>query len=283
MTFDAPSADLRQPAQAWWQVPLAAARRSQAVLDVAEAAALVSAKAADAIPRATPAQRWHGLAQVLMAPHPAHGLRVWRLSGQLVQLLPEVDALFGVPQLSDAAEPIDIGEHQLAVLEQTAQAQAPLAVRFAALAHKIGKAGTPREIWPSHHKHEQRAQAALIRWAEVFTLPPDALALARLVVDEADRVHRVSDLRAGPIAALLQRLQADTQPQRFEQLLQVCTCDWAAHDGHTPQGYPKAPKLRRALAAYLAVDVTGLGEDEALYARAQAIAGELRGGQPVED
>jgi tRNA nucleotidyltransferase (CCA-adding enzyme) len=274
---------LLNPRHDWWRIALTIAQahqRAHPTINSAQVTALVTAKAADAIRRASPAERWHGLSQVLMADHPAHGLRVWRMAGLLAQLLPEVDGLFGVPQLSDAAEAIDVGEHQLAVLEQTARAQAPLAVRLAALAHKIGKAGTPREIWPSHHKHEQRAQAALDRWAEFFTLPPDALALARLVVDEADRVHRVSDMRAGPITAMLERLHAPTDPARFEQLLLVCTCDWAAHDGHTPGGYPKAPKLRRALAAYLAADVTGQDPDTAQHTRAEAIAHTLRGHTP---
>ena len=275
------SFSLLNPRLAWWQVARAVAHRAEPTLDAAEAAALSTAKAADAVLRATPGERWQGLAEVLMAPHPSHGLRTWRVAGLLGQLLPEVDGLFGVPQLSDAAEAIDIGLHQLAVLDEAARAGAPLAVRFAALAHKIGKAGTPREIWPSHYKHEQRAHAALDRWAGFLALPAEALALARLVVDEADRIHRVSDLRAGPVAAMLARLEADTRPQRFEQLLLVCTCDWAAHAGHTPEGYPKAPKLRRALAAYRAADVAGQDTDAALHTRAEAIALALRGHRPA--
>lgn len=264
------------PAQAWWHIALAAACRPEPELEEAEVAALGIAKAADAIGRASAAERWQGLEQVLMAPHPSHGLRAWRIGRLLGRLLPEVEALFGVPQLSDAAESIDIGWHQLAMLDEAAKAGAPLQVRFAALAHKIGKATTPRDIWPSHYKHEQRAHQALDRWADWLAPPADALDLARLVIDEADRVHRVSDIRAGPVAAMLERLQALELPDRFEQLLQVCTCDWAAHAGHSAEAYPKATKLRRALAAYQATPVQGLDADAALQARAQAIAEELR-------
>ncbi len=266
-----------QPGQAWWQIAQAVSQRPEPTLDAAELAALTTARVMGVVERASPAQRWQGLSAVLLAPRPSHGLRAWRVAGLLAQLLPEVEGLFGVPQLSDAAEAIDVGWHQLAVLDEAARAQAPLAVRFAALAHKIGKAGTPRDIWPSHYKHEQRAHAALALWAQRLAVPADALALATLVIDEADRVHRVSDLRAGPVAAMLERLDAPGQPERFEQLLLVCTCDWAAHAGHSAAGYPKAPKLRRALAAYLGADVLGLAADEALYARAQAVAEALLG------
>jgi len=150
---------------AWWRTARSVAQRAEPTLAADEAAALSLAKVADAVGRAGPAERWHGLTEVLMAPHPSHGLRAWRVAGLLGVLLPEVEGLFGVPQLSDAATAIDVGRHQLALLDECARVQAPLAVRFAALAHKIGKAGTPRDIWPSHYKHEQRAHAALDRWA----------------------------------------------------------------------------------------------------------------------
>lgn len=260
------------PADTWWRVALAAAHSTEPQLPELDLAALVSATALDAVERATPAERWAGLAAVLMAPHPSHGLRTWRVAGTLRRLLPEVEALFGVPQLSDAAEAIDVGWHQLRVVDEAARAGAPLAVRFAALAHKLGKGGTPRDIWPSHYKHEERAQAVLDTWARRLAVPPDALALARLVVDECDRVHRVSDLRAGPIAQMLQRLDAQGQPERFEQLLWVATCDYAAHAGHQAADYPKAGRLRRALAACMAVPDAGLPADARQQAWAEAVA-----------
>ncbi|WP_156439864.1 MULTISPECIES: hypothetical protein [unclassified Burkholderia] len=39
-------------------------------------------------------------------------------------------------------------------------------------------------------------------------------------------MHRATEMRAG--AALLDRVSADAQPQRFEQWLLVCACDYAA-------------------------------------------------------
>lgn len=264
-------------ADAWWQVAQQAACCAEPLIPELDLAALVSATAMQAVERASPGQRWQGLSAVLMAPYPSHGLRAWRVAGTLRRLLPEVEGLFGVPQLSDAAEAIDVGWHQMAVLDETARAQAPLAVRFAALAHKVGKAGTPRDIWPSHYKHEQRAQQVLDDWAQRLAVPVPLLDLARLVVDECDRVHRVSDLRAGPMAAMLARLDALGQPERFEQLLQVATCDYAAHAGHRAADYPKAPRLRRALAAYATAPVAGLNADDALEQRAQAVAAVLLG------
>jgi tRNA nucleotidyltransferase (CCA-adding enzyme) len=258
------------------RLALAAAHHDSAELDAADLATLCLAVQMGVLDTLTPTERWGLLAEALLAPHPAYFFSALRACGGLKRLLPELDALFGVPQLGDTQEFVDVGLHQLRLVEQTAQIDAPLAVRFAALMHKIGMGGTPREIWPSHYKHEQRAQALLDGLARRFALPDDALALARLVVDECERVHRASDMRAGAIAALLERLQAAEQPDRFDQLLSVCSCDYAAYPGHSIAGYPKAPRLRRALAAYVRVDVTGLPADEALQRRAEAIAVALR-------
>lgn len=239
-------------------------------------AAMVSAVQRDRIERLDADAHGRWLAAMLMTARPSRCFVMLREGTALRRFLPELEALFGVPQLSDEPHPIDVGEHQLRLMDQTAVVQAPLAVRFAALAHKLGKAGTPREIWPHHYRHEQRGQALLSRLLERSRWPVDAVDLARLAIDEADRVHRVSDRRAGPIAAMLQRLQALERPARFDRLLCLCACDYAAYPGHAAGDYPKAPTLRRALGAYASAAVEGLDADSALEARAVAIDRALR-------
>jgi tRNA nucleotidyltransferase (CCA-adding enzyme) len=224
----------------------------------------------------SPDERWAFLASGLMCRAPRRFLQILRFSGALARLLPEVHALFGVPQLSDAAEAVDVGEHQEQVLSEASRAEAPLAVRFAALVHELGKAGTPREIWPSHYKHEPRGHAALDVLAKRLRVPADVLELAHLTIAECDRVHRASDMRAGAITMLLERVRAFDAPERFEQLLLVCTCDYAAYAGHTAAEYPKAERLRRAAAACRAVKVEGLDEQARLEARAAAVATALK-------
>jgi tRNA nucleotidyltransferase (CCA-adding enzyme) len=223
----------------------------------------------------SPEQRWTFLASGLMCREPRRFLQILRYSGALVRLVPELDALYGVPQLSDAAEPVDVGEHQERVLAEASKAQAPLAVRFAALMHKIGKGSTPPEVWPSHYKHEDRGQAALKKVAQRFRVPTEILNLAQLVIDECDRVHRASNQRAGAITVMVERVRALEEPERFEQLLKACTCDYAAYVGHTAAEYPKAERLRKAAAACRSVNVEGLDEYARLEARSTAVASAL--------
>lgn len=262
---------------------IATAHRDTPTIDPADLATMCCAVLMNAVESLSPAERWVWLASGLMAPYPSHFFAVLRACKGLRRLLPGLDALFGVPQLSDAAEPVDVGLHQMRVLDETARIEAPVAVRFAALMHKIGKGGTPREIWPSHFKHEQRAHALLDDLVPRIAVPAEILSLARMVIDEGDRVHRVSDMRAGPIAAMLERLRCESQPERFEQLLCVCTCDYAAYAGHSAADYDKARRLRLALAAYADTDVKGLSSEAALQERAHAIAVMLRGSVLMHD
>ncbi len=268
---------------AWMRPALAAAERSDPALEPEEAAALLVAAQTLARERLDADDHWACMEALLMRPFPSHALMAMRSVGLLRAWLPEVDALFGVPQLCDGPEAIDVGLHQMRLVDETARADEPVAVRFAALMHKIGKGGTLREIWPSHYKHEQRALAQLEALSQRMAVPAHALELARLVVEECDRVHRASDMRAGALASMLERLEAVERPDRFEQLLAVCTCDFAVYPGHWAAEYPKAPRLRRALAAYLEVGDEGLDADALMLQRAQAIARALgsMGGAPA--
>lgn len=237
--------------------------------------ALTLAVAGGRFARLAPAAAWTLVASALMTPEPSCAFEALRRARALPLLLPEADALFGVPQLSDGPAWIDVGSHQWRFIDETARAGAPLPVRFAALVHKLGKAGTPREIWPHHHRHEERGHAALEAFAGRAAVPGDALALAHLGIDFVDRLHRASDLRAGPITQVLEQLQAREQPARFDLLLLLCTCDWAAFEGHHGGEYPKAPLWRRALAASRDAVVDGLDAEGALQARAECVAAAL--------
>ena len=251
------------------RIALGAAQSPGAAPDAADLALMVSAVQRDACERLSRAQAGAALQRALASPYPEGFFLALRACAGLRRFMPELDALFGVPHLSDEPLPLDVGEHQLRALGVAARRHAPLAVRFAVLAHKLGMAGTPRPCWPSHAGHEVRGLARLQALALRIALPADAQDLAALAIAEGDRVHRASDLRAGPIAQLLARVEAVHRPERFEQLLQVCMCDYAAYAGHGDADYAKAPRLRRALAAFAAA-----GADP--EARALAVALALR-------
>lgn len=244
----------------------------------AELAQLGAQVQSQALERLGAAAGWALLAGLLLAPCPSQALRALGQAGGLRRWLPELQALFGVPQLCDLPHTIDVGEHVLAAVDEAAQRELPLAVRYAVLTQALGKGGTRREIWPHHVGHEARGTAAVQAWAQRLAVPADVQDLAALAVAEVDRVHRAADVRAGPIAAWLGELQAPEQPLRFEALLQVATADYAAYPGHGGQDHPKAQRLRRALAACRQADARWPQADPAqrLGHRAEAVAAALQ-------
>lgn len=219
---------------------------------------------------AAPSDLWPELARGLMGPAPAKMLRILRDCGGLEQILPEIAALFGQPLLSDQPAEVDLGEHVLASLDEAAFCGAPLSVRFALLAMHVGKADSPREHLPVHYRHAERGRPRIEAMAARFGAPLDCRDLALVALSDGERVHRVSKMRAGPVALMLVRLGAFDAPEDFARLLTVCACDFRAFPGRSRQPYPKAVLLEAARAA--CAEIAG-EEGEALQqARALAIA-----------
>jgi tRNA nucleotidyltransferase (CCA-adding enzyme) len=197
---------------------------------------------------------WQELAKGLMEDKPSRLFEVLRDCGALARLLPEVDALFGVPQRADYHPEIDAGIHTLMVIDQSARHRFSLPVRFAALTHDLGKAQTPPDILPRHLGHEERSVKLSEQLAARLRVPNDCRDLARLMARYHGNIHRVADLKASTIVALFEKTDALRRPERFEQLLEACRCDYTGRLGWESRPYDSPRRLHSALAAVNAVE-----------------------------
>ena len=102
-----------------------------------------------------PERVWSEMSKALNTDAPQLFFQTLRDCGALQRVLPEVDALFGIPQTAKYHPEIDSGVHTLMVVEQAAQLSKNPQVRFAALVHDLGKAVTPKNVLPSHRGHEK--------------------------------------------------------------------------------------------------------------------------------
>ena len=219
---------------------------------------------------------WPELARGLMGRTPSNMFRALYASGALMEVLPEVAGVFGVPQIADDPPQVDIGQHLLRVLDEAAHCGAPLPVRFAAMAMHVGKSDSPPEHLPVHYRHVERGRPRIEAMCARFQVPADCRELALMALVECERVHRVSEVRAGPVAAMLERLGAFDHPERYAQLMTLCACDYRAYGGRTQQVYPKAVLLGTALQACAGIDASGLDADTLQEARVAAIATAFR-------
>jgi len=220
---------------------------------------------------------WQELSRGLMERAPARMFEVLRGVGALVRLVPEVDALFGVPQPPQHHPEIDTGVHTLMVLDRCAATAQPLPVRYACLVHDLGKGTTPAEILPRHIGHEQRGEALIRGVNERLRVPADCGELALLTAREHSNIHGSGKLDAAAVMRLLERCDALRRPERFLQMLAACECDATGRLGLEDQPYPQRARLAAALK--IAQDVDARAASARAIERGlkgEAIAAEIR-------
>lgn len=205
-----------------------------------------------------PERVWQEFARGLMEKSPSRMLSILRDCGALARLLPEIDRLFGVPQRADYHPEVDTGIHTLMVLDQAARMNLPLAGRWAALLHDLGKAETPADILPRHIGHEHRGLPLVEGLCERLRAPSDCRDLAMMTCREHGLVHTALDLRPDTVLSLFTRCDAWRRPERFALLLHACLADARGRTGFEACDYPQAGYLQRLLEAATAISTADI-------------------------
>jgi tRNA nucleotidyltransferase (CCA-adding enzyme) len=220
-----------------------------------------------------PERVWQETEKALGEAHPEVFFEVLRDCGALAAIFPEVDRLFGVPQPAQWHPEIDTGLHVMLCLQRAAQLAAPLTVRFALLAHDLGKGTTPRAEWPKHIMHESRGLPLVDALCARLRVPAAHKELARLACKQHTNVHRALQLRPETVLKLLEECDAFRRPERFGELLLACQCDAQGRTGLETQPYPQRDYLEAARAAAAAITLT---EQDINGRNGPAIAAALR-------
>ncbi len=214
---------------------------------------MVAAGEADEL---VPERVWQEMKKALMQARPSRFFEVLRDVGALDVILPEVDALFGVPQTARYHPEIDTGVHTLMVVDQAARIGAELPVRFACLVHDLGKALTPSSEWPAHRGHEKRGLVPIESLCRRLAIPNDCRELALLVGEFHLHAHRALELKPRTVLKLFKRLDLFRRPERLEPFLLACQCDAQGRLGREDAPYPQADYLRKAAQAAQSVEAT---------------------------
>jgi tRNA nucleotidyltransferase (CCA-adding enzyme) len=227
----------------------------------------------------SPERVWQELARGLMERQPSRLLAVLRDCGALAQVLPEVDALYGVPQPPGPHPELDAGVHVALALDYAAERGFALAVRYALLAHDLGKAETPPAAWPAHHAHEARSVRLAERMSARLRVPVECRDAARLAARWHTAVHRAAALRPATLLDLLTAADALRRPERLEILLAACEADARSRPGVPDGAYEPAAIVRGALATLRGVSVAAIAreaERKASRGGGDAIASAIR-------
>ena len=213
--------------------------------------AMVEAGEVDAL---VPERVWQELARGLMEAQPSRMFEVLRACGALARILPELDALWGVPQPAQHHPEIDTGVHVMMVIDYAARCGYSLPIRCAALLHDLGKGATPAAEWPKHHGHEARSLRLVEQVCKRLRIPNDSRDLALMTAREHGNVGRALELRPNTVVTLLERCDAFRKPQRFVDMLRASECDHRGRAGFAERPFPQAARLEAALHAARSVN-----------------------------
>lgn len=193
---------------------------------------------------------WREIERAMGAARPSEFVSVLRACGALEVLLPEVNALFGVPQPEKYHPEIDTGVHLLMALEQAAElSNGDASIVFAVLLHDLGKAVTPQQHWPSHRGHEAAGIPLVDAVCKRLRAPNSMHDLARKVCARHLDCHRILEARPVTVLRLLENLDVFRQPQVLPEFILACEADYRGRKGLQERDYPQGEYLQRACRA----------------------------------
>ena len=179
---------------------------------------------------------------------------VLRGCGALAKILPEVDALFGVPQTAQYHPEIDSGIHTLMSLDAANQLTDKPMNLFAVLVHDLGKALTPKAELPSHRGHEKRGLKPIKQLCERLNVPSEYQSFALKVCEFHLHCHRMAQLKATTILQLLEKLDGFRKPALVGEFALCCLADKRGRNGYEQATDVQMQLLLAYHRAALAVD-----------------------------
>ncbi|NOH23112.1 multifunctional CCA addition/repair protein [Vibrio europaeus] len=197
-------------------------------------------------------QEWH---KSLSTQNPQVFLSVLQQCGALKVVLPELDALFGVPQPEKWHPEIDTGIHTLMVAKQAALLSESLPVRFASQVHDLGKGITPESEWPSHKMHCHTGLKLIKALCERVRVPNEYRDLALMVCEQHSNIHRAAELRPETKLKVLNKFDVWRKPERLQDILICCMADSRGRTGFEDIDYPQKAIFEQAYQAALSVNV----------------------------
>ncbi len=152
--------------------------------------------------KAEPVERiFAELERALKTDKPSIFFRSLERAGLLEITFPEIADLRGKTQPIEFHPEGDAYEHTLNIVDEVAKVNPKPEIRFAALAHDLGKGKTPLEMLPHHYGHDMRGIEVLREMNKRLRLPSDWKKIAELVIFEHMRAAVMTS--AGKIVDLL--------------------------------------------------------------------------------
>lgn len=213
---------------------------------------MVKAGEVDAL---VPERVWQETAKALTEQNPEQFILALRECGALKILFPEIDQLFGVPQVKGYHPEVDTGIHVMMVLQQCCLLTDDPVTRFAALTHDLGKGITRPDILPHHYGHEADGVPLVAALCDRLKIPNEYRQVAELTCCYHTHVHRAFEVKPKTLLKVLTVSDAYRRPERFKQFLQACKADSRGRPTFENREYLQANFYEKLLEATRSIPV----------------------------
>ncbi|MEM7193654.1 MAG: multifunctional CCA addition/repair protein [Pseudomonadota bacterium] len=187
-------------------------------------------------------------------------IEVLRESSALEIILPEVNALFGVPQTKTYHPEVDTGTHLLMALRAVQQETRDPRIVFAVLLHDLGKALTPEEQWPKHRGHEQAGIEPVNRLCDRLKVPETYRRLALRVCELHLLHHRFAELKPATMLKMFEKLDYFRNPTHVEDFAIACRADLRGRKGLQNRPVPQTRLIKQAAQCLDSVDASSIAK-----------------------
>lgn len=212
----------------------------------------------------TPERVWQEVVKALNTDKPSLFFTVLDSVGAVEVLFPELFALHHVTQPKKHHPEGDVWIHTMMVLDAAARLSSDPMVRFAALVHDLGKAVTPKELWPKHFGHDAAGVPIVAEFCQRYRVPKKWQQQASRVTRWHGLIHQgLNGLESGcllpylkPVTYLkvLKGCGALKDSVEFENVLLACKADAQGRSGFESVDYPQAEFWMEVLQAANQVD-----------------------------
>ncbi|HAU28789.1 MAG TPA: hypothetical protein DCW68_01585 [Rhodospirillaceae bacterium] len=182
---------------------------------------------------------WDDLINILRGPAPHETLQSMQDDGSLNDFLPEVSALFAIPQPEKHHPEGDAGAHTLLALKIACQLTDDPMVRFAVLVHDVGKAETPPEILPKHHDHNRRGIPLVERMCKRLDAPEPYRDFAVKATEWHMFTHVAHEAKPAKLVKVFQAFDALSSEAGWNRFMLVCEADARGRGGHENDPFPQ--------------------------------------------
>lgn len=201
-----------------------------------------------------PERVWAELERALAEVRPERFFKVLRACGALGVILPEIDALFGVPQPAAHHPEVDSGVHVMMALDAATKLSTDARVRFAVLVHDIGKGVSPSAKLPHHYGHEKTGAEMVKALCRRLRIPNEYRDVAVITARFHSDCHRLMERKPATLVKVFEAMDAFRKPERVALFTMACEADSRGRQGFEDRPYPQAEAFGALFEAAQSVD-----------------------------